>query len=61
MSDAPFHQTRMGRTFYESTLPALVTELRHIAGSLRQLVELLSRRTPGDGAAADEREEREGP
>ena len=38
MSDVPFHQTRMGRRFYESTMPRLVDELARLTDQLERLV-----------------------
>lgn len=34
-----FYQTRAGRTFYESTMPALVAELSRLNDLLAKLVE----------------------
>ncbi len=39
MSEIPFYQTRAGRTFYESTMPALVAELARLNDLLAKLVE----------------------
>ncbi len=38
MSEIPFYQTRAGRTFYESTMPALVAELARLNTLLEKLV-----------------------
>ena len=38
MSDNPFHQTRMGRIFYESTMPGLVRELTRLNANLERLL-----------------------
>ena len=37
MSDMPFHLTRSGRTFYESTMPALVRELARLNENFERL------------------------
>ncbi len=39
MSEVPFYQTRAGRQFYESTMPALVAELSRLNDLLAKLVE----------------------
>ncbi len=39
MSEIPFYQTRAGRQFYESTMPALVAELSRLSDLLAKLVE----------------------
>ena len=36
-----FHQTPMGRTFYERTMPAMVQQLTELTGSVNQLVDLI--------------------
>ena len=36
--DVQFHQTRMGRTFYEHTLPELVKQLTRLNDLLEKLV-----------------------
>ena len=41
MSHVPFYETRTGRTYYESTMPALVAELAKLNALLAQVVELL--------------------
>ncbi len=38
MSGIPFHQTPMGRRFYESTMPALVRELARLNKNLERFV-----------------------
>lgn len=40
MSDVPFHLTRMGMRFYESTVPALVRELQRLNENLERLADL---------------------
>jgi hypothetical protein len=41
VSGIPFHNTRMGQRFYESTMPELVRELSRFNGNLEQLIPLL--------------------
>lgn len=38
MSDAPFHQTRMGHQFYEATMPELVRQLVRMNENLERLL-----------------------
>ena len=40
MSEVPFHMTRMGMRFYESTVPALVRELQRLNENLERLAVL---------------------
>lgn len=46
MSD-DFFRTRMGHTFYESTMPSLVRELARLNDNLERLVKLAERPTAG--------------
>ncbi len=39
MADVPFYATRMGRRFYESTMPKLVEQLERLNDLLVRLVE----------------------
>jgi len=39
MSDVQFFQTRMGRTFYEHTMPELVREIKKLNELLQKLLE----------------------
>lgn len=39
MSDIPFHQTPMGRDFFDRTMPELVKQLARIAALLEKLAE----------------------
>ena len=39
MSETPFHQTAMGRDFYERTVPALVREISRLNDLLARLAE----------------------
>jgi len=59
VSDDFFH-TRMGHTFYESTMPSLVRELGRLNDNLERLVKLLERPEPDASAPlpAPAREER---
>jgi hypothetical protein len=45
MSD-DFFRTRMGHTFYESTMPSLVRELARLNDNLERLVALAAKRVP---------------
>jgi len=36
-----FHQTGMGRQFYEQTMPQLVKELREIKECIRELTQII--------------------
>ena len=39
MSDTKFFQTRMGRTFYEATMPELVKQLTRLNDLLQHLID----------------------
>jgi hypothetical protein len=39
MSDTQFHETRMGRTFYEHTLPRLAEQLERLNKNLERVAE----------------------
>ena len=41
MSGIPFHNTRMGHTFYEHTLPELVRQITRLNDLLERLVQKL--------------------
>ena len=43
MSDVPFYQTRMGRQFYEATVPRLVNELVRLNELIERLPKALER------------------
>ena len=45
MSDVQFYQTKMGRTYYEATLPNLVREIHRLNDLLALAVELMEKRT----------------
>lgn len=38
MAGPDFHQTVMGRTFFEGTMPALVRELRRLNDNIEKLI-----------------------
>lgn len=52
MSDTPFHQTRMGHAFYESTMPALVRELARLNENLERLREVIDGQQSGTSREA---------
>ena len=39
--DIEFHQTPMGRRFYETTMPSMVKQLSDLTGAVQQLVSLI--------------------
>ena len=39
MSDLDFYRTRAGRTYYEQTLPALVTAIQRLAAALERVAD----------------------
>jgi hypothetical protein len=51
-----FHETRMGRTYYEITLPALVKQLERLNNALEQLAERLPAPPPASPAEPSDRE-----
>ena len=56
-----FFRTRMGHTFYESTMPSLVRELARLNDNLERLVALAAKQEPNPvepGAATTAPEER---
>ena len=59
MSEPRFFQTRMGRTYYEHTMPELVKQLERLNNLLERSVDNVSRygRSPSDrqGEGSDER------
>ena len=57
MSGIPFHNTRMGHTFFEHTMPELVRQITR----LNDLLERLLERLPDPPAPAGPTEEGEGP
>ena len=56
MSGIPFHNTRMGHTFFEHTLPELVRQLTRLGDILEKLVERLPAPDAGAPDSAEERE-----
>lgn len=56
MSDVPFNLTRMGRAYYESTLPRLVRELERLNTNLERLAEAVAN-PKGDSLDQDDNEE----
>ena len=56
MSDVQFFQTKMGRTYYEATLPNLVREIHRLNDLLALAVELIEKRTANE----DEKRDRPG-
>ena len=49
MSDIQFFQTRMGRQFYEVTVPNLVREIHRLNDLLALAVEMKEKETKDDG------------
>lgn len=45
MSDIPFHTTRMGHRFFESTVPNLVQELSQLNKMLARILAVLERQS----------------
>ena len=45
MSDIQFFQTRMGKTYYENTLPNLVREIHRLNDMLALALELMEKKT----------------
>ena len=43
MSDTSFHLTRMGHTFYEATMPALVRELTRLNDNIERMLAVTER------------------
>jgi len=39
MSEAPFHRTRMGARFYESTVPRLIDAIERLAAALERIAD----------------------
>lgn len=54
MTEVPFHATRMGRQFYEHTLPELVRQLQRLNEVLGRLAEALEMRGPTSPVAEAE-------
>jgi hypothetical protein len=49
MNDIQFFQTKMGRQFYEVTLPNIARELHRLNDMLALAVELMEKKTKDDG------------
>lgn len=60
MSEIPFYQTRMGRTYYESTLPNLVREIHQLSENLANAVEMLEEFAAAAESDRDEKHDRPG-
>ena len=45
MNEVQFFQTRMGKTYYENTLPNLIREIHRLNDLLAIAVELLEKKT----------------
>ena len=58
MNEPPFHATRAGQKFIESTLPQLVEELARINGSLAELIETLEKTNKAIAAKLEKDEPR---
>ena len=56
MSETPFHQTAMGRDFYERTIPALVREISRLNDLLAKLAAQRAERPVG-GKSSGEKDE----
>ena len=56
MSETPFHQTAMGRDFYERTIPALVREISRLSDLLEKLAERQAEHPVG-GKSSGEKDE----
>jgi hypothetical protein len=58
MSDTPFHQTRMGHTFFEATMPNLVRELARLNANVERLLAVAevegSKAAPADPDSEDD-------
>ncbi len=52
MSEPQFFQTRMGRQFYEATMPNLVKQLARLNELLQRLVERMEREEGHDDAVS---------
>jgi len=49
-----FHQTGMGRQFYEQTMPQLVKELREIKECIRELTQMIKTGVDSDAAIKEQ-------
>jgi hypothetical protein len=48
MNDVPFYQTKMGRQYYDVTMPELVRQLTRLNDMFALFVELLEKRVAQD-------------
>ena len=46
----PFHQTPMGRTFFERNVPEFVVQVKRLGNAVEHLCELLERAPRPEGA-----------
>lgn len=60
MSEIPFYQTRMGRTYYEVTLPELVREIHRLNDNLALAAEMLEEFAAAAESDRDEKRDRPG-
>ena len=51
-----FHQTGMGKDFYEGTMPALVRQLTDLTDAVQQLVELVREGVDADRERMDKKD-----
>jgi hypothetical protein len=49
MNDIQFYQTKMGRQYYEVTMPELVRQITRLNDMLALAVELMEKKTKDDG------------
>ena len=49
-----FHQTHMGRQFYEQTLPMLVKELRELKECVKELTQMVKTGIDSDAAIKEQ-------
>lgn len=54
MTEVPFHATRMGRTFFERTMPELVRQLAKLNENLERVREGQNDRDAATGHTADD-------
>ena len=49
-----FHQTHMGRQFYEQTMPMLVQELRELKEAVKELTQMVKTGIDSDAAIKEQ-------
>ncbi len=54
MNDVPFYKTKMGRQFYDRTMPTLVKEIERLTEVLRCVVESATTEAAPSGDGADD-------